>query len=86
MTSEERAAVESAHDVAAVANALLTIKAGDRRRVAVSMLALMPVLVADDVAGRIALAALMAEAAAELLAGIPLDKLNAAVIVPRWWN
>ncbi len=86
MSPEERATLENARDVVAVANALLAIKAGDRRRVAASMLALMQVLVADDVAGRVALAAVMAEAAAELLSGIPLEQLDDTVNVPRWWN
>ena len=86
MSPEERIALEAAEDVASVANVLMGIKVGDRRRVAISMLVLMRVLIGDDVAGRVALAAVMAEAAAELLSDIPLDQLDATVNVPRWWN
>src|SRR5262249_39028131 len=47
---------------------------------------IIQVLVNDDVVGRVALAALLSEAAAELLSGIPLEQLNDTITVPRRWN
>jgi hypothetical protein len=85
MSPEERAALESAKDIVAIANALLVAKSFDRRRAAVSMLTLMEVMLADDVAGRVALAQLMCECAADLLNGVPIEQLNDTVNV-RWWN
>ena len=86
MSPEERAAVENARDIVAIANAMFAIKAGDRRRTAVGLATLMPVLLADDVLGRVAMAVLLCEVIAELLRGIPLEQLTETVDVPRWWN
>jgi hypothetical protein len=85
MSPSEREALENAHDIVAIANAMLAIKAGDRRRTAVGLLSLIQVLVGDDVIGRVALATLLCEASAELLSSIPLEQLNDTVNV-RWWN
>ena len=83
MSPEERTAVETAQDVVAVANALLLIKAGDRKRVAISMLVLMQVLVGDSTAARVAFASLLCEAAAEMLRGTPDELLPDTVDVRR---
>lgn len=84
MTHDD-ATLENARDVSAIVNAMLAAKAHDPRRTAVGLLAIINVLVADDVRGRIALAAVMAEAAAELLSDIPLDQLPDTADVRRWW-
>ena len=65
---------------------MLAAKAHDPRRTAVGLLAIINVLIADDIVGRVALATLLCEASAELLSGIPLEQLNDTVNVPRWWN
>jgi hypothetical protein len=83
---EDAATLENARDVSAIVNAMLAAKAHDPRRTAVGLLAIINVLVANDLAGRVALAAVMAEAAAELLSSIPLEQLNDTVNVSRWWN
>jgi hypothetical protein len=84
MTTEELDALAHAKDVAAIANALFAIKGGDRRRIVVSMLSLSNVLLADDLVGRIALAQLMCEAAAELLRDLPLEQRM--TVVTKWLN
>ena len=43
-------------------------------------LAIIQVLIADDVIGRVALATLLCEASAELLSGIPLEQLSSMVM------
>ena len=85
MTPEDRAALENAEDIVAIANAMFSIKGGDRRRTAVGLLAVMNVLTTGDAVGRVALAALLCEASAELLRDVPLEQLHEAVDV-RWWN
>ena len=65
---------------------MLAAKEHDARRTAVGLPAIIQVLVAENVTARVALAALLCEAASEMLSGIPLEQLNDAVNVPRWWN
>ena len=86
MSRDADATHENARDVTAIVNAMLAAKAHDPRRTAVGLLAIINVLIADDIVGRVALATLLCEASAELLSGIPLEQLNDTVNVPRWWN
>ena len=86
MNKSAKVVLENARDVSAIVNAMLVAKSHDPRRTAVGFLAIMQVLIADDVIGRVALATLLCEAASEMLAGIPLDQLNETVNVPKWRN
>jgi hypothetical protein len=63
-------AFEDACRTVAIANAMLIAKHHDPRRTVIGLLAIIQVLLKDDVVGRIACAALMAESIAELLAGV----------------
>jgi hypothetical protein len=83
MTREDRAALDEAHDILAIANAMARIKSHDKRRTCVGLLAVMQAVLADDMLGRIALATLMAEAISELLRDVPAEQLPVDV---RWWN
>jgi trimethylamine:corrinoid methyltransferase-like protein len=88
MSRDNNATLENARDVAAIVNAMLAAKAHDPRRFAVGLLAVAQVLVGDDAIGRVTLATLMCEAAAELLSGVALEQLLdlETVDVRRWWN
>jgi hypothetical protein len=76
MSHNNDATLENARDVSAIVNAMLVAKSHDPRRTAVGLLAVAQVLVGDDAIGRVALAALLCEASAELLAGVSLEQLN----------
>ena len=83
--NDDAATLQNARDVATIVGAMLTVKGHYPRRTAVGLLAIIQVLMRDDTIGRVPLATLLCEASAELLSGIPLEQLNDAVIVPRWW-
>jgi hypothetical protein len=82
------ATLENARNVTEIVNAMLIAKGHDPRRTAVGLLAIIQVLMGDDTIGRVALATLMCEAAAELLSGASLEQLLDldTVDVRRWWN
>jgi hypothetical protein len=67
---DESDTLKDAQRVADIANAVAIAKEHDPRRTAVGLLACMTVLIANDQIGRIALAQLMCEAAAELLSSV----------------
>jgi hypothetical protein len=85
MSPEDRASLEDAREIVAIANAMLRVKSYDKRRAAVGLLTIMQSMLADDALGRIALAVLMAECIGELLRDIPTEQLPVKVDV-RWWN
>jgi hypothetical protein len=64
--NDHAATLENAHDVVAIANAVMAAKQHDTRRAAAGLLIIASLLVDDDVVGRLVLATLMREAADEL--------------------
>ena len=67
MPPDEAAALEDAHDVASIVNAMLATRSP--RRTAASLLTISALLVRNDLVGQMVLAALAAEMVAELLSG-----------------
>lgn len=73
--NDEADTLINAVDVANICNALLVARGHDARRVAAGLLVIAGLLVENDVLGKIALAALMAEAISDLLQDIAPDTL-----------
>ncbi len=70
MLPDDADALQDAHAVAAIVHAVLIARARDPRRTAAGLIEAIEWLVEGDLIGRIALAALLAESSAKLIAGL----------------
>jgi hypothetical protein len=83
--SPDDAVTEDARRVAAIVNAMLVAKGHDPCRTAAGLLVIQELLIADeDIVRRVALAALLCEAAAKILSGAELEQLKDIGDRVRW--